>query len=137
MKTKNLILVRGVSGSGKTTFARLMGLGIGLDTPIFSADDYFENDESGEYEFDPGRLRFAHEDCQLKTENAMKLEFEDIFVANTFTREWEMEAYIKLAEKYGYRVFSIIVENRHGGENVHDVPVETIKAQKDRFEIKL
>ena len=60
-----------------------------------------------------------------------------IAVANTFTREWEMESYIDMAFMHGYRVVSLVVENRHGGESIHDVPAATIDAMRDRFEIKL
>jgi hypothetical protein len=60
-----------------------------------------------------------------------------VVVSNTFTQEWEMEAYYKLAEDYGYRVYSLVVENRHGGVNQHGVPNEAIARMKDRFEIKL
>jgi hypothetical protein len=48
-----------------------------------------------------------------------------------------MEPYFELAKKYGYIVFTIIVENRHGGVNQHGVPEKTIQAMKDRFQIKL
>jgi hypothetical protein len=34
-------------------------------------------------------------------------------------------------------VFSIIVENRHGGVNQHGVPDEKLQQMNDRFEIKL
>lgn len=49
----------------------------------------------------------------------------------------EMEPYYKLAEQYGYRVSTIIVENRHGSSSVHDVPSETIDKMRNRFQIKL
>ena len=39
--------------------------------------------------------------------------------------------------KYGYEVFSIIVENRHGGTNVHNVPEDKLEIMKNRFEVKL
>jgi phenolic acid decarboxylase len=64
-------------------------------------------------------------------------ENEKIVVSNTFTQGWEMEPYFKLAESYGYRVFSIIVENRHGGENLHSVPAEKIEEMRVRFEFRL
>jgi hypothetical protein len=48
-----------------------------------------------------------------------------------------MQPYYDLAEKYGYRVYSLIVENRHGGVNEHGVPQETLEKMKNRFEIKL
>lgn len=60
-----------------------------------------------------------------------------IFVANTFTQEWEMEEYFKLAEQYGYQVVSLIVENRHGNKNIHSVPDETLFKMKERFQIQL
>jgi hypothetical protein len=60
-----------------------------------------------------------------------------IIVSNTFTQEWEMEPYFELAEKYGYDVFSIIVENRHGGKNIHDCPEEKVQIMRDRFEVQL
>jgi 50S ribosomal subunit-associated GTPase HflX len=63
--------------------------------------------------------------------------YPEIVVSNTFTQEWEMEEYFKLAEKYGYMVFTVVVENRHGGVNQHGVPEEKLEQMKNRFEIKL
>jgi hypothetical protein len=48
-----------------------------------------------------------------------------------------MDIYFGLANQYGYKVFSIIVENRHGGVNEHGVPAEKLEQMKDRFSIKL
>ena len=52
-------------------------------------------------------------------------------------KDWEMEPYFKLAEKYGYMVFTMVVENRHGGKNLHGVPDDTLEKMKSRFEIQL
>jgi hypothetical protein len=60
-----------------------------------------------------------------------------IVVSNTFTQEWEMEPYYELAKEYGYKVFSIIVENRHGGVNIHGAPEEKVEQMRERFIIKL
>jgi hypothetical protein len=60
-----------------------------------------------------------------------------IAVSNTFTQEWEMDTYYELAKQYGYRVFSLIVENRHGGVNEHGVPEDKLEIMKNRFEVKL
>ena len=129
---KELILVRGISGSGKSTVAEL----IIPRNEVCSADDYFINGK-GEYKFDVTKIKEAHQYCQTKCRLKMANDTPIVVVANTFTREWEMKEYYDLAESFGYRVHSIIVENRHGGENVHGVPDETLQKQKDRFEIKL
>ena len=126
---RDLILVRGVSGSGKTTFAELLG------GPVFAADDYFM--KNGKYEFDVNKLGQAHGQCQRRTQEAMETGLAKICVANTFTTEREMKEYFYLANKFGYRVFTVIVENRHGGQNVHNVPSEVLAKQKGRFNIKL
>jgi hypothetical protein len=63
--------------------------------------------------------------------------YSKVVVSNTFTQEWEMQPYYDLAKEHGYRVYSIIVENRHGGVNSHGVPQETLERMKNRFEIKL
>jgi hypothetical protein len=60
-----------------------------------------------------------------------------IIVSNTFTQEWEMTPYYEMAEKFGYRVHSLIVENRHGGQNEHGVPEKKLEQMENRFEVKL
>lgn len=129
----SLILVRGIPGSGKTTFA----LTAAQDkAPVFSADDYFMKD--GQYIFDGNKLYLAHASCEKRTEDAMLTwKFPVIYVANTFTRAREMTAYFDLADKYGYNIFTIVVENRHGSDNIHSVPKETLSAMKERFSIQL
>jgi predicted kinase len=131
--TKSLILVRGIPGSGKTTFAEF--LADDGSWPVLSADQFFE--KNGKYEWKPELLPRAHEWCQTVVMKHMRMDFGKIFVANTFTTDSEMAPYISLANKFGYRVFTIIVENRHGNINVHDVPELTISKMKDRFSIKL
>jgi predicted kinase len=134
---KNLYLLRGLPGSGKSTLANQIG------DIHFEADMYFI-DENGEYAFNGADIKKAHQWCQSQVELAMiqnhitdGLDSPDIVVSNTFTQEWEMEPYYKLAGSYGYRVFSLIVENRHGGENIHGAPADKIQIMKDRFEVKL
>jgi predicted kinase len=127
---KVLYIVRGLPGSGKSTFAQTL-------TPNhWEADMYFIN-EDGEYKFDAYEIKNAHQWCGNMIEDAMKRNLDKIAVSNTFTQEWEMEPYFELAKKYGYRTHSIIVENRHGGENQHEVPEDKLTKMVDRFNIKL
>ena len=128
---KTLYIVRGLPGSGKSTFAQ------SLDCPVFEADQYFIDSETGEYKFDGSKIKLAHNWCKLRVEHSMEDGLQKIAVSNTFTQEWEMDAYYELAKQYGYRVFSLIVENRHGGVNEHGVPEDKLELMKNRFEVKL
>lgn len=131
---KKLYIVRGLPGSGKSTFAKSLG------GTHFETDSYFMVD--GEYKFDFTKLKEAHKWCQDSVNTAMILNHttginEVIVVSNTFTQEWEMQPYFEMAESWGYQVFSLIIENRHGGVNEHGVPEDKIEVMKNRFEIKL
>ena len=126
---KELFLLRGLPGSGKSTLAKSLG------GKHIEADKYFMKD--GEYQFDITRLRDAHSWCQTMVGSWMSDGEERIVVSNTFTQEWEMQPYYAMAEGWDYRVFSIIVENRHGGINQHGVPEDKLQTMKDRFEVKL
>ena len=138
MIPKVLTLVRGLPGSGKSTFANF----VWNDYAICEADKFFY-DKEGHYNFDASKLKQAHEWCRNEVETRMKDNeanpqyYPEIVVSNTFTQEWEMEAYYELAKKYNYLVISIIVENRHGGKNVHGVPEEKLEQMRNRFQIKL
>jgi predicted kinase len=131
---KILFIVRGLPGSGKSTFAKTLG------GTHFETDNFFMVD--GEYKFDVTKLKAAHEWCQNSVNTAMILNIttdlnDTIVVSNTFTQEWEMKPYFDMAETYGYRVFTLIVENRHGGTNEHGVPEDKLEIMKNRFETKL
>ena len=132
-KMKNLVLLRGVSGSGKSTFAQLIAEG--LDCTIHCTDDYFMLD--GVYTFNPADLGKNHQLCLDDVNTHMECRQENIVVANTFTQEWDMQPYIDLATQHSYRLFTVIVENRHGGESTHNVPCSVLEAQRERFEVKL
>ena len=135
MANRNLILLRGVSGAGKSTVAELF-----IDAHIISTDDFFMVD--GEYQFDANSLVENHMKCTAQADKAMNIaEANDVnhtlIVHNTFTKQWEMTPYMILAKKYHYTIHTLIVENRHGSNSIHDVPADSIKAQRDRFEVIL
>lgn len=132
-----LILLRGIPGSGKSTVGSvILHSPTNTNPEILSADDFFYN-EKGEYIFDPTKIKEAHNQCQFRCSERMRQESNKIVVANTFTEEWEMEPYFEMAQRYGYRVHSLVVENRHSGKNIHNVPEEKVTQMRDRFEVKL
>ncbi len=126
-----LVLLRGLPGSGKSTAAKLFN-----KAPHFEADMYFM-DADGNYQFDVAKIKDAHNWCRHSVMDAMKADYPIVVVSNTFTQEWEMEVYYLLAEELGYMVVSMIVENRHGGKNIHGVPEDKLEIMKNRFEVKL
>jgi predicted kinase len=128
---KQLILLRGLPGSGKSTVAKLFDKAL-----HFEADMYFL-DADGNYQFDASKIKNAHNWCRHSVMDAMKEGHPIVAVSNTFTQEWEMEVYYLLAEELGYRVISMIVENRHDGKNIHGCPDDKIEQMRNRFEFKL
>ena len=130
---KTLILLRGLPGSGKSTFAKTL---VNKDYCHKEADMFFVDSE-GNYKFEPSKIKDAHRWCQEEVDFLMKYEHSPLVVSNTFTQEWEMDAYYQLAEKYGYTVFSVIIENRHNGINEHGVPDEKLEQMRARFSVKL
>jgi len=133
---KTLILARGVSGSGKTSFAETIEeLNFGHVFPV-AADDWMV-DERGNYSFDFNKLKDNHSKCKATVEGYMKDEEPCIIVHNTFTKKWEMQGYFDMARLHGYTVYSIIVENRHGNASIHGVPEDKLKQQTRRFEVEL
>ena len=127
---KELFLLRGLPGSGKSTLAK------SISDCYFEADMWFVQ-EDGTYKFDPLEIKKAHEWCQTMVNGKMSIGVSKVVVSNTFTQEWEMQPYFDMAEKYGYRVYSLVVENRHGGINEHGVPTETLEKMESRFQVML
>jgi predicted kinase len=135
VQMRTLTMVRGISGSGKTTLARQLALG--GRRKLIAADDYFVED--GVYQFDPSRLPHAHAYCQEAAEKAMQ-EGLHVIVHNTFTCRWEMEPYLQMGERHGYR--TTVVSIYDGGctneelvaRNEHGTPLDAIKAMRQRWE---
>lgn len=130
-----LYILRGVSGSGKTTLATTLEavLPNGFCT---AADDYF-TDDKGNYNFNLKELGKAHKWCQNIVRHYMMYSNpsteNNLIVHNTFTTEAEMQPYLDLADEFGYKVVSLIVENRHGNTSVHNVPQEVLDKQAQRL----
>lgn len=127
--SKELFLLRGLPGAGKSTLAKSLG------GKHIEADMFFVKD--GVYKFDATKIKDAHSWCTNMVGSWMTDDEDRIVVSNTFTQEWEMQWYYNWAKDFDYKVFSLVVENRHGGANAHNVPVDTINRMKNRFEICL
>lgn len=136
MTDKNsLILLRGLPGSGKTTLAKI--LSENNTYPVFSVDDYFTNEKTGEYVFNFHDNHLAYKQCEELTKDAMQQQLSKIFVHNTFTIDWELEAYFKLASKFNYSLFVVTVEKYHHNKNTHEVSDEQLQKMAEKYKVKL
>jgi predicted kinase len=122
-----LILIRGLPGSGNTTFAKLLARLNHLCH--FEADQFFEID--GKYQFDATKLSNAHQECLRNTQQALAVG-KSVVVSNTFSRKWEMEPYISLARRTGARLHILEAQGSH--QNIHGVPRETLDRMRQRWE---
>lgn len=126
---KQLIIVRGLPGCGKSTFSEM------ISTDVCTPDDY--RMINGKYRWTIENDISAHIESQKKCERLMRSDTKRICVSAVLCTMDDMLPYYEMAEMYGYKVFSIIVENRHNSVNGHDVPDEKIQTMKDHFDIKL
>lgn len=130
----SLFLLRGLPGSGKTTLAKQ--LSENGKYPIFSVDDYF-TETNGNYNFEYDKNYLAYKQCEENTIKSMLEKVEKIFIHNTFTLDWEIEPYFKLASDFNYTVFVVTVENRHATKNIHQITDEQIKKMAEKYKIVL
>jgi predicted kinase len=135
MLANTLILIRGLPGAGKSSLAKL--LSEDQKYPVHAIDDYFTNTETGEYQFNFSENYLAYKQCENLTENSMKNGALKVFVDNTFTFNWEMEPYFKLANIYNYKLFVVTVEKYHNGSNIHEVSMEQLQKMAEKYKVKL
>jgi predicted kinase len=119
-----LTIIRGLPGSGKSTYARKLGC-FHLESDMF----LYAN---GEYKFSQDRQKHSHMTCKNMVDAAMNEGVSEIAVSNTFTRQWEIDPYIELAKEYGYSVEIVRMTGNYG--SIHGVPEAVIQAMQDRFE---
>lgn len=140
---RTMILLRGVPGSGKSTYAqklmeRLNSM-FGLRVIKCSADDYFI-DIAGNYNFDRTKLGSAHGQCKFSAAKGCRSGNDLVVIDNTNTTHKEMKPYKEIAKEYGYRVLTRVIGDLDGESikvyakrNIHGVSLEAIQRMADRF----
>lgn len=117
-----LVLIRGLPGSGKTTMAKVLAQ-VGFEH--YEADQFFMVD--GIYRYDPARIRNAHAWCQRTTQRALAAG-RRVVVSNTFTRLWEMEPYLAMTTNVR------VIEAKGQWANNHGVPEAAFHEMAKRWE---
>ena len=102
----------------------------------YSADSYFIDSGTKEYNFDPAKLPLAHSSCLRLTLNELQHGKYDIVVDNTNTSVAEIAPYAALALAYDYevKILSFHATSEQGfTRNKHNVPLAAIEGQQARL----
>lgn len=120
-----LYIIRGLPGSGKSTFAKSLHCVV-----HFEADQWFV-DSNGIYRFNRDDLKLAHKWCQETVEANLSFGH-DVAVSNTFVKRWEIQPYVDMAVKLGHMYLVITCEGKF--PNVHNVPDHVVSRMKVQWE---
>ena len=151
---KWVVLMRGLPGSGKTTFVEqaiemLRGLDADIRCAVCSADDYFVGDD-GRYRFDANYLSVAHTRCRTKFEGYLQANPLDhfyanvIFVDNTNITEFEVYPYVSAAQQANVYFVSMRLQCRMREEaamqclrSAHFVPLDKVLERYQAFTYRM
>lgn len=128
-----VIILSGVSGSGKSSFAK------GLERAYKVSADYFFMVQ-GEYRFDPAKLADAHAFCFRQFLDALQQGVSTLVVDNTNTTVMEISPYVLGAQAFGYspKVITVAVPESAleacAARNSHGVSLQGIRAQWERLQ---
>lgn len=130
---RTVYIMRGVSGSGKSTRAREIAGRIGV---IHSTDDFFY--VNGKYRFDPTRLSEYHDLNFRAFCGSLDKNVPVVVCDNTNARCWQYARYVEVAKRMGYLVRFVVLPHPMADEaarrTVHGVPVAVIQRMIDDWE---
>lgn len=129
-----MIVLSGISGSGKSTIAKRFAELHKESAVILSTDDYFMVD--GEYKFNPAKLAEYHNKNKAAAEEACKNKIPFVVIDNTNLKLWEAKPYFNIAHKYGYEIVfeRIECDLETSDRNTHGVPREVRQKMLDRMD---
>ena len=130
---KELVILRGLPGSGKSTFARL--LTTGRKSVIIENDQHMYED--GVYIWKPSKMKGAIKETNEKLYRTLKEGVELIVIANVNVRLADFNRYMEMGKENGYKITSLVCENRANTTSIHGVDEETLCSMEENFQLKL
>lgn len=131
-----VIIMRGISGAGKTTFAHELASSKPKgEVQICSADDFFMKDD--EYKFDAALLPLAHAECLKKFIAFVSGMFSGIVIVDNTNLDWfDVSPYYNIAKAYNadvkIRTYLVDVYDAED-RGTHGVPFEKLQLMDDRL----
>ncbi|XP_030648103.1 NEDD4-binding protein 2-like 2 [Chanos chanos] len=109
-RTKQLIILRGLPGTGKSELASEL---VGNSGIICSSDDYFREGDGEIVDINPRELQKAHMINREKALEAIEDGYDPVIIDNTNMAYWEMYPYVLMGFKRGYFVRFIELPGRN------------------------
>lgn len=136
-----IIFLRGVPGSGKSTYAEKLMSDSGFDkkwSRIVSADNHFIC--NGEYKFRPELLGDAHKACFRAFHDYCMYDSLDLLIVdNTNVKLWELSPYVAIANMVGlgFEIHRMECKLKECAKrNIHGVPsgkIESMHSMMDKI----
>ena len=134
-----VVLLRGLSGSGKSTFARRLcryATWLGLTAQICSADAWMQGPNG--YEWRASDLHYAHSSCQEECARAIDSKVDVICIDNTNIMPREFIPYLEMSVDHVLRIVTFPCESLHDAialarRSAHGVPDSVTKRRFEQF----
>lgn len=135
---KKVIVMRGVQGSGKSTYASKLHAEAFVDglLPLTVSADQFFNGPNG-YQFDVKKLSDAHKDCMQRFMRALNDGMSPVIVDNTNINVEDIAPYVAVGEAMGYEVTIIQVNTPPdvaAKRNIHGLGEKQVRDAYDRLQ---
>jgi len=134
---KKVVIMRGIPGSGKSTYIKKLVEEVGEDRVcVCSADHFFEDAIKG-YVFDASKIGEAHTTCLRQFMSVVTWKYDYVVVDNTNIHLHEMAPYFRIAQVHGCEVEFVRVlcaVKTAVKRGLHKVPEAVVRRMHEEME---